>query len=286
MKFIYLADTHIGGDDNIGYCKQPRYLRFFQEIIEGLARKIKEIKDIDFIIHGGDMIDAATPESIIEAGNFFSQLPCPTYLVLGNHDLTVPNSLEMWLEHATQFFPDNKFDFRLIKDGVQIDAVLCNWCEIPAYWNLEKPLVPWLFPEQMKQIAHIEMACHTQIVVMHSPIYGMPPEQHGGTESLDAPSGDLCEKLAPVLKNASLVLGAHNHMNMTLLKDERHYVTTASLSEMPFEFKIIEVTHEKLSMKTIGLSNLVSFCGKYDFESAYIQGRSCDRNIERSLSCG
>ena len=89
----------------------------------------------------------------------------------------------------------------------------------------------------------------------------------------------------PVLNNASLVLGAHNHMNMALLKDECYYVTTTALSEMPFEFKVIEATREKLSMQTVGLSSLVSFRGKYDFESTYVQGRTCDRNFERKLSC-
>jgi hypothetical protein len=82
------------------------------------------------------------------------------------------------------------------------------------------------------------------------------------------------------MNNASLVLGAHNHMNMVLTRDGCHYITTAALSETPFEFKVIEVTDQKLSMQTITLNSSVSFRGDYDFEATYVQGRACDRNIE------
>lgn len=280
MKFIYLADTHISGSDDAGYRKQPRYLKYFPEIIKCLENYIKEAGDIDFIIHGGDMIDKTTPEAIREAADLFGRLPCPTYLALGNHDLTTPDAVEMWLVNAPQFFSEGKTDFRLIKDGVQIDVLLCHWGETPAYWHPDIPQVPWLSPQQIEQIANVDAKCHTRIIVMHSPIYGIPPEQYGGTEPIHAPAGDFCEKLLPIMNNASLVLGAHNHMNMVLTRDGCHYITTAALSETPFEFKVIEVTDQKLSMQTITLNSSVSFRGDYDFEATYVQGRACDRNIE------
>jgi 3',5'-cyclic-AMP phosphodiesterase len=280
MKFIYLADTHIGGSDSEGYYKQPRYLRYFQQIIKCLKDYIENTGDIDFIIHGGDMVDETTPESIKAAADFFDQLPCPTYLVLGNHDLTEPDSVAMWLKQAPQLFTNGATDFRLIKDGVQLDALLCNWGKTSAYWNPEEPQIPWLSEKQLQQIADLDHDCYRQIIVTHSPVYGLPPEQHGGTEPLHPPAGNLQARLSPVLNNTSLVLGAHNHMNMALLKDNRYYVTTAALSEMPFEFKIIEVTRQKLAMQTIDLSALVPFHGKYDFNATYVQGRTCDRKIE------
>jgi 3',5'-cyclic-AMP phosphodiesterase len=283
MKFIYLADTHVGGSDNEGYRKQPRYLKYFQEIIECLKNYINDTGDIDFIIHGGDMVDKTTPGTIKASGDFFNQLPCPTYLVLGNHDLTELESISMWLKYAPQFFPEGKVDFRLIKDGVQLDALQCNWCEIPAYWSAGKTQTPWFTSEQFEQISEITPSCHTQIIAFHSPMYGLPTEQHGGTQPSHAPAGDFSKKLSPALVNASLVLGAHNHMNMAIFNNNCHYVTTPGFSEMPFEFKVIEATRQKLSMQTVNLNTVVPFHGEYDFDSTYVQGRSCDRTIELEI---
>jgi 3',5'-cyclic-AMP phosphodiesterase len=283
MKFIYLADTHIGGSDNEGYRKQPRYLANFQEIIDCLAQFINQSGDIDFVIHGGDMIEETTPNIIATSAELFKQLPCPTYLVLGNHDLTTTNSVEQWMQYAPQLFPDGKPDFRLIKDGVQLDVLMCNWGNTPAFWNPEEPQIPWLSDTQLKRISKLNNNCFTQIVITHSPVYGLPPEQHDGSEPMHPPAGDFCEKMSPHLNHTSLVLGAHTHMNMALMKDNCYFATVAAFSETPFEFKLIEATPEKLSMQTLELGSQVTFKTEYDIDSAYVQGRDCDRNLQRKL---
>jgi hypothetical protein len=283
MKFIYLADTHIGASNDTGYRKQARYLNHFQELIECLGKYIKTSGDIDYIIHGGDIVDNTTHELIIKATYFFDQLPCPTYLVLGNHDLTVHNSLDMWLEYAPQFFPDGKPNFRLVNNGVQIDALVCNWCELPAYWNPEKQQIPWLSATQLAQITNLKEGCYTQLVITHSPVYGLPPEQHGGNGIMHAPQGGFSEKLLGHLNCTSLVLGAHNHMNMSVKRDDCCFATVAAFSETPFEFKLIEVTPQKLSMQTLQLGHKISFSTEYDIDSAYVQGRQCDRSFKRKL---
>jgi len=279
MKFIYIADSHIGGSDESGYRKQPRYLRYFQELIDSLGKYIKNRGDIDCIIHGGDMIDKTSPAAISMAVNFFDQLPCPTYLALGNHDLTTPDSIALWMQYAPQFFPDGKPDFRLIFSGVQLDCLACNWGEKPAFWNPQEPQQPWLTTKQLTQISTLEENCFTQLIITHSPVYGLPPEQHGGTGILHAPAGNFNETIDKCLNNTALVLGAHTHMNMCLAKNNCHFVTVAAFSETPFEFKLIEVTPQKLSMQTLQLSNQVSFSTEYDTKSAYVQGRQCDRTI-------
>jgi 3',5'-cyclic-AMP phosphodiesterase len=262
MRFIYLADTHIGGSDNTGYTQQTRYLRYFSEIMACLKNYIKTSGDIDFVMHGGDIIEQTTPETITAAAEFFGQLPCPTYLALGNHDLTDDNSVELWLKYAPQFFPTGNPDFRLTRDGVQLDVLLCNWGVVPALWKPEEAQVPWLSAAQFQQLDTLDSDCSTQLIVTHSPMYGIPPEQHGGTYALHAPVGDFCEKMGKHLQSTALVLGAHTHMNMALKQAGCYFATVAAFSEMPFELKIVEVTHDKLSMKTVNLSSMVSFRGE------------------------
>jgi len=50
---------------------------------------------IDFILHGGDMIDSTTEDHIVAATNAFD-LAVPVYLCLGNHDLTTPDAAEQY----------------------------------------------------------------------------------------------------------------------------------------------------------------------------------------------
>ena len=185
------------------------------------------------------------------------------------------------MQYAPQFFPDGKPDFRLIYAGVQLDFLLCNWGDNPAYWNAEEPQIPWLSASQLAQVSELEDECLTQVVITHSPLYGLPPEQHGGTGIMHAPAGDFNAKLSEQLKHTSLVLGAHNHMNMSLMEGDCHFATVAAFSETPFEFKLIEVTPHKLSMQTLQLGAQVSFAPEYNADSSYVQGRQCDREFVR-----
>jgi DNA repair exonuclease SbcCD nuclease subunit len=280
MKYIYLSDTHIGGTDAQGYVKQPRYLSKYQEIMQGLQKYIQGRGDIDFIIHGGDMVDSTSPKSIQMATDFFDRLQCPTYLALGNHDLTPRDSIKLWLSHAPQFFPSGTIDYRIIKEGVRFDILACNWDGVIGFWDANGQQKPWLTPAQLAQLEDDdEDGIHTQVVVVHSPLYGVPPEQHGGIETLHGPEGDFCVKTLPSLKDSSLVLSGHTHMNMAQEKGGCHYVTTSAFSEMPFDFKVIEITKKGMLMRTISLSSLLPFKGEYDFNACYVQGRLTDRSF-------
>ncbi len=279
MKFIYLADTHIGGSDSEGYRKQPRYLTHFQEVIDHLASFIHKERNIDFVMHGGDMVESATPDNIKKAVKLFKRLPCPVYLTPGNHDLTAENSIELWLQAAPHFFPGGKPDFRITKSGIQLDVLTCNWCETPLFWDPDKPQIPWLTDAQWKLLDDFDRECSTRIIITHTPVYGVPPEQYGGTEPLHAPQGDFYKILSKHLERTPLVVGAHTHMNMAVEKNNCRFVTVSAFSEVPFEFKLIEAVPGKVSMETYELGSQVSFKTKYDIQSAYVQGRVIDREF-------
>ena len=56
-------------------------------MLECLDKWIQSHPGIDFVLHGGDMVDLATVENIRAARDLFS-LSVPVYLCLGNHDMT------------------------------------------------------------------------------------------------------------------------------------------------------------------------------------------------------
>jgi len=88
---------------------------------------------IDFVLHGGDMIDSATDENILAAAELFD-LPVPVYLCLGNHDLTVPDALALWVKLAPGFFKDGKPDCTIMTNDCVIHVAPNHWDEIPFFW--------------------------------------------------------------------------------------------------------------------------------------------------------
>jgi len=74
-----------------------------------------------------------------------------------------------------------------------------------------------------------------------------------------------------------------HHVNMNRLAGAVNYITTSSLVEVPFEFKLFEIHADTMSMQTHNLLQRVSFRTTYNFNQSFVQGRACDRAFEKSL---
>lgn len=286
MKFIYLADTHIGGDDNDGYFQQPRYISRISGLMECLAQWIDVRRDIDFVIHGGDVVEEANVTNIVLAAKLFRKLPCPVYAALGNHDLTSHKSLSLWLNLATDFFPGNSADFHLVYADTALEFLTSHWGKKPYLWMPEEPQVPYLLPEQWERLISGGEHHHAvSVIVTHAQVFGLPCAQTGMELPLHPSAGNFSALMQDNLNKSQirLVLGAHNHMNMHVKLDGVHYVTVSAFSESPFEFKVFEFKDNKLSMQTIALSGIAGFRSNYDFDKTFVQGRLPDRFFEDSF---
>ena len=285
MKFIYIADTHIGGSDISGYRLQERCLRYFPELIRVFSRWIEQQEGIDFVIHGGDMVDKASPKAIAEATELFKTLPCPLYFTPGNHDLTETDSVKNWLDEASEFFNNGEVDFSFCRDDVKFDFISCHWGKRNYFWNPNEAQVPYWETAQTELLSDEGDFKH-RVIITHAPVFGLPCEQTGLSEALHPPAGNFSNFIHGLATKhkALLVLGAHTHMNMHLCKDNVHYVTVSAFSEMPFEFKVFEISDHDFSMKTVNLADQISFDCKYNFDKTYIQGRACDRSFEVKLT--
>lgn len=286
MKFIYLADTHIGGSDTEGYRQQPRYLSRINELMDCFAGWIETRNDIDFIIHGGDIVENTTPENISYAAELFSKLPCPVYAALGNHDLTVDGSVNCWLDNAPAFFPGNTVDFSVSHKDIDFHFFTCHWGNKPYFWAPEEEQIPYLLPSQWEKLdSRKNKSSNPMVIITRSQIFGLPSGQTGFAEPLHAPGGEFAsvvqEKTAglPVI----LILGAHNHLNMNVEANGITHVTASAFTAIPFEFKIFEINDSVLSMKTIPLSGEVSFRSDYCFDKTFVQGRPIDRSFEKKF---
>lgn len=283
-RFLYIADTHLGAPPE-GYFQQKPYREELPEILAELDAWIRQDGRIDFVIHGGDMVDTPNEDSIRRASELLG-LSVPVHFGIGNHDMGVANAPELWLKVAPQLFGENKLDFSLWRDDCVIHSIPTQWCDTAYFWNNE--LREHFLPEQIcaleADLAKYPALPH--ILVTHGPVLGLPTDQTG----FDAPYHPPCEPftgsiLAVAERSPSLVcvLSAHSHCNMHVKVGRVHYVTVSALPESPFEFKLIEVGEGRLAMKTLNLISSVKFDAEYDFGHTFVQGREKDRWFEEKL---
>ncbi|MEF2245244.1 metallophosphoesterase family protein [Paenibacillus sp. IITD108] len=277
-KFLFLTDTHIGASP-IGFHQQPAYPEHMEQLIQEI-KKLAEQGEIDFVLHGGDMVDKCTEETLKEAARLFD-LPVPVYLSLGNHDLDCEDALDKWLRITPQFFIGNKPQYTIDGGDCFIHVVPNQW--EPGYSYYWKSAQDVFFEEdQLLQLdSALEKYRHQpQLLSIHNPIYGVPMEQSGKDQIIHGVSDEFSKLVLgrlsrfPSIKG---VLSGHNHINTLKQTEQGVFVTGSAFSETPFEYKIVELTQHSLSVETRTLSIPVSFEPVYNEEKSYVQGQEQHR---------
>lgn len=284
VRFIYLTDTHIGANP-IGYHQQPAYPKYTKQLLQLLQLKIKA-KSIDFIIHGGDLVDYCEPEIIKSAEKLFNQLSVPTYLCLGNHDVDRADALNIWLKNAPNLFVNRSPNYEIITSTSIIHVVPNHWNpESEFYWEELGVQEPRFTNSQIEQLSNnIEKHPNkTHIIVTHSPIYGMSAKQSGLPEILHKVPESFQNKMDNLINhhpNVKLVLSGHSHFNTIKQTKQAAFVNGSSFVETPFEYKIVEVTDTYLKIDTHAIDfKKLEFNFEYNQERAYVQGREHDRKL-------
>lgn len=83
MRFAHISDLHI--------CRDPVGVNGMRddaiEVVEALAKDLQRVAgNLDFVVLSGDLTDDAHPDSFHRVARLFENLPCPLFLVPGNHD--------------------------------------------------------------------------------------------------------------------------------------------------------------------------------------------------------
>ena len=279
-KFIYLADSHHGANPP-GYQQQCAFPERLPEIIETLKKYIAD-ENVDFVLHGGDLIDFTSGGNICGSAELFGALGVPVYLCLGNHDLTTLDALQQWLQLAPRFFPGGKPEFSLLHEDCAIHVVPNHWGKYFYHWNVDQRMS---FDAAQLEFLESALSANTDrphILLTHGPAFGLSKEQTGFDEEYHTPNNEFTQTLSDLAArhvHLRCVLGAHNHLNMCRRRDETYFVTTSAIVETPFEIKLFEATREKLSMATVTLGNRMNEKGTYDFDKTFVQGRAVDRGF-------
>lgn len=286
VRFIYLTDTHIGADP-VGYHQQPAYPGKIDQLIEALHLKIKQ-ESIDFIIHGGDLVDYCQPHLIQSTAKLFEQLSVPMYLCLGNHDLDRTDALNVWLEYTPNLFIYDTPDYEIVTDTCVIHVVPNHWNpDRNFYWKETGVQHPRFTNSQLTQLTTNinKNPDKAHVLVTHNPIYGMDTDQSDLPETLHNVPDSFQRTVEDLLHrhhNLHLVLSGHSHFNTIKQTKQAVLVNGSSFVETPFEYKIIEVTDNDFQVEThrLNLTN-PGFKPEYNQNRACVQGRDCDRNIKK-----
>ena len=284
MKFIFLTDTHWGGKELEGFQMQPRYTARAAGFLTALDKVVRK-EAVELVIHGGDMTDDGTPEQIAEAALLCRKhLSAPVVLALGNHDCRARECGKLWLKYGAGFFPAGTCDTTIICDGVRIDVLSIYWGRDGHAWQPSDGQFIRLAPEHWARLRSGEQNL-PRIIAMHAQIRGAMPEKTGRDAPLLVPENNFAETGDALIKefHPILILSGHNHLNLLDEIDGTMAATASSLSETPFECKIVEYSSGKLSMRTVSLADELDFKGEYWEQQRFVQATPEERNFEKTV---
>lgn len=284
MKIIYLTDTHIGAG-TAGFQQQPRQMDRLDEIFQALKHFIHS-NDVELVIHGGDITNDGNSAQIRQAVEQMKMLEVPVAYCLGNHDLAQTDSFKIWqsVPIPNHFSPADTI--LSLNEGVDLILINNTWWngsafrmhwqedEIP-YSSLADKTLSWL-TETLE--AAPEKAA---IIVVHAPLEALPPRLTGMPEPIHVPTAAYKKKMDDLLSRfprVKLVLAGHNHVNLAVRFNDQFRLSTASLIESPFEFRLIQLSGKSLRIETLAALPSSSQI-PYDAEKAWVNGQTEDRTL-------
>jgi uncharacterized protein YkvS len=107
---------------------------YFDEL-ELFVEKVNAMKNIDFVVHVGDIADFGLPKQYLWGNSYLLNLKIPYLVTIGNHDL-VGNGMEAYL----QMFGELNFSF--VYQGIKF--IFLNTNSLEFAYNGTVPNLDWL----------------------------------------------------------------------------------------------------------------------------------------------
>ena len=280
MKFIIVADTHFGYPDDCGFSMQTKYTAEAPEIFQALGEEAVA-QNAEFIIHAGDLITDGTEEEIKRAVKHCHALPVPFYTVLGNHDTQPANFKELWLKYGGPIFPQGTLETTLVQGGLRIDLLNNAWGRASASWNQADETFTRLEPESFRRLRDGDQFL-PRVIVIHSQIRPAYPRQTGEADIIHPPCNGFDAVGDAIIRefHPLLIAGGHNHINILEKLEDTYAVTVSSITEAPFEYKLVEFKDNRLTMQTCSLAPRIPFPFTCNPNAAFVQGFPQDRQFE------
>ncbi len=300
--FALITDTHFqsgsGVKDGILWNRQ---VMSQSERLADLLIQSLNAREIDFVIHAGDLTHTGDRCSFEFARAAFSRVKAPLWFTVGNHDVCEPGA-RTWLATDWGIEPPSMY-FSRYHEGVRYLFLDSNYAHLPSgeesevqQWDqtskysgvgFSATQVDWLRDELARDRETLTF------VITHHPIASKSEYPIISPRDLGAPNfrlGPVWRKLFPTYykeilalleeaPNVKVVFTGHWHINDITRVNNLYHVKTSSLIEYPFEYRVVSVFEEFLDISIVQLpaEDLATASLVPEWQNEWIRGESFDR---------
>jgi 3',5'-cyclic AMP phosphodiesterase CpdA len=252
LRFGVASDLHIG----LPHTFQDHPSRFhlvevsvpaFETVLEHLSQL-----DVDFLLIPGDLTQHGEPENHAWLARCLADLPFPTYVIPGNHDVPVlePDGISIgWKDfpgHYRQFGygeRDELFYATNLAPGVRLIALNSN------QFNDEGKQIGWVDEAQLQWLSQTLAECSNELVLVaiHHNILEHIPDQTLHPIGRRYMLGNATEVLE-ILQSANvrLVFTGHLHVQDIAHRQGIFDITTGSLVSYPHPYRVIHLQQDAM----------------------------------------
>ena len=238
LKFVQLSDVHfLENGANTTYKMTGKSPQLLDDAVE----QINEVKDLDFVMLTGDLIDKSFEKELRAALPHVEKIEAPWYFAFGNHDRCVGGYLttSVYMEMLKNSNPDFKYkkpyySFKPKKNFkvIVLDNIITD--EITSNGYVDEVQFKWLKKELDSSKNDVVL------IFMHVPVI----------EPFASPSHKLrnaaaVKALIESYDNPIGVFQGHYHAAKITQHDNVLYVSSPALVSYPNAFRIVNVTNYK-----------------------------------------
>ena len=265
MRFVVIGDTHFfapgRGKDGI-YWNRTLQSRS-AEIGAAVVASVSSLQP-EFVIHCGDLTGRCDLENFAMGRQVMDRLGCPWYLIPGNHDTWYPGVRDALsdlfsLPRGQCYYTFSRGEIGFVfldtcywqaRDGsispyldkVLYDAGMIDGLAVP------RTEIDWL-ENVLERYSDKKV-----ILVSHAPL-GFKKTYPAKETPIGLANRDELRSLMSRFPNVILALAGHWHINDVYVENGTVFCQTSSLREYPFEFRMVEVGDDGLSITTHGLND-------------------------------
>lgn len=209
LTFAILTDTHIGKTDA-------------ESKLADAIESINSNKEIQFVLHLGDITDHGTIEELVQAKKMLSRLKKPLYFTTGNHDARWPERREAFIK----VFKKDRFCFT--KDGIRFIGCCTGPYETIKRATIKKEDLEWIEKKCKKNLP--------TVVALHYPY-----DSVYNRNDMD----NAC-------RNTDIVLWLAGHMRFNTIKSEEPYPCLIDISQLEnAKYNLLTIKGNELSIDVV-----------------------------------
>ena len=284
IRFAVVSDLHIGLLHTIQ--DHPTRFHLVEVSIPALEQVLSHISqlDLDFLLIPGDLTQHGEPENHAWLSQRLADLPFPTYVIPGNHDVPVLDAdgtsiawkdFPNYYRHCGYGLTQELYYTASPSPGLRIIALNSNQFDHDGkqIGSIDQPQLDWLADtlSQSKDELTLVMIHHN--VLDHFPDQGQHPI--GQRYMLrNAPT------LLKILRDAQvqLVFTGHLHVQDIAHRDGIFDITTGSLVSYPHPYRVIELRQDvgqtHLSIQSPRVETLTDWPDLQHFSREWMGDRS------------